>query len=138
MPVELRKRPPPKETATPPPTAKRGTGTSTVKKLAEKAKAAVLLKKNNNNDDSAATEAEPVPAAKVTKASANGSGTSGNAGGKISVGETINLDGFGGTVQTHDGTEVTLQGLLERSTAGVVIFTYPRASTPGCEYYPFL
>lgn len=131
MPVELRKRPPPKETATPAPTAKRGSG-STVKKLADKAKGAILPKNSKKNG------ADPAPAATTTAATAESetkatNGTSSGAS-KIAVGETVNLDGFGGTVQTHDGKDVTLKALVDESLAGVVIFTYPRASTPGCKF----
>jgi peroxiredoxin Q/BCP len=51
---------------------------------------------------------------------------------KVVVGETINLEGFGGEVETHDGLKTTLKKLVDESTAGVVLFTYPKASTPGC------
>jgi len=121
MPVELRKRPAPKEPATAPPPTKRGSGAgNTAKKLAEKAKAAVTSKPTK--DDSVQTAAEaPTTAAAEPK-------TNGTTG----VGEKITLDGFGGTLQTNDGQDVTLKELLDKSLAGVVIFTYPRASTPGC------
>ncbi|KIX04943.1 uncharacterized protein Z518_05814 [Rhinocladiella mackenziei CBS 650.93] len=124
--VELRKRPPPKETATPPPTAKRG---STAKKPADKAKETITSKGGKKNGTTPAkeplTSVAPIP--DVAVRSANG-----RVSGKITVGETLELDGFGGTVQTNDGTDVTLKELLEKSLAGVVIFTYPKASTPGC------
>ncbi|CAK7245071.1 MAG: thioredoxin peroxidase dot5 [Sporothrix thermara] len=48
------------------------------------------------------------------------------------VGSTIDLEGFGGSIQTNDGTTTTLKELVEASKAGVVLFTYPKASTPGC------
>ncbi|KAJ9650727.1 thioredoxin peroxidase dot5 [Neophaeococcomyces mojaviensis] len=49
------------------------------------------------------------------------------------VGKQIpDLSAFGGTVETHMGTKTTLAALLTDSPGGVVIFTYPRASTPGC------
>ncbi|PGH29155.1 peroxiredoxin Q/BCP [[Emmonsia] crescens] len=48
------------------------------------------------------------------------------------VGDTIDLDKFGTDITTHDGTPTTLKSLVEQSTSGVVLFTYPRASTPGC------
>lgn len=48
--------------------------------------------------------------------------------------ETIELEGFGGEVETHDGKKVTLAQLVKESKAGVVLFTYPKASTPGCKY----
>lgn len=130
MPVELRKRPPPKEPAAAPPAAKRGSG-STVKKLADKAKAVVTGSKKS-------TESEPAPEAAGAAETANPaeSNTNGSAkgSGKLSVGEKIELEGFGGTVQTHDGTDVTVKELVDKSGAGIVIFTYPKASTPGCEF----
>lgn len=142
MPVELRKRPPPKEPAAPPPAAKRTS--STAKKLADKAKAAVSskTKKNGTAADEApapapAVEAAAVPAVTVTETPAvngNSAPTSNGAVAKaIGVGQTLELDGFGGTVQTHDGADVTFKDLLDKSGAGIVIFTYPRASTPGCK-----
>ncbi len=51
---------------------------------------------------------------------------------KLLLGYTLTLDGFGGEVQTHDEKKVTLAQLVEESKAGVVLFTYPKASTPGC------
>jgi peroxiredoxin Q/BCP len=49
------------------------------------------------------------------------------------AGATIELDGFGGEIETHDGNKTTLKQLVEESKAGVVLFTYPKANTPGCE-----
>jgi thioredoxin-dependent peroxiredoxin len=49
------------------------------------------------------------------------------------VGDIISLDGFGGEVETNDGDKTTLKALVEKSKAGVVLFTYPKASTPGCK-----
>ncbi|KAL2863035.1 thioredoxin peroxidase DOT5 [Aspergillus lucknowensis] len=48
------------------------------------------------------------------------------------VGEDVNLDGFGGEIETNDGTKTTLKALVDESKSGVVLFTYPKASTPGC------
>ncbi|OAP61026.1 hypothetical protein AYL99_06030 [Fonsecaea erecta] len=159
MPVELRKRPPPKEPAAPPPAAKRGSGSSTVKKLAGKAKAAVTgsgsakaAKKTRGPAVTNPPEEAPAPTSSVIvpevvpatagvgeeskeePPTANGSAVQGKAttSGKLSVGDKIDLEGFGGTVQTHDGTSVTVKELIEKSGAGIVIFTYPKASTPGC------
>lgn len=53
--------------------------------------------------------------------------------GKPEVDDTIDLDGFGGTVTTQDGKSVTLKDLVDQSEAGVILFTYPKASTPGCK-----
>src|SRR6266513_237659 len=52
----------------------------------------------------------------------------------LHIGDTISLDTFGGEIQTHEGIPTTLKELVNRSKAGVVLFTYPKASTPGCEY----
>ena len=95
----------------------------------------------------AASDPEPAPAAKkqkpvarvvekVKKAAAavakpNGSASSG----KAAVGETINLEGFGSVIETNDGAKTTLKELVDESEAGVVLFTYPAASTPGCKFF---
>ena len=36
------------------------------------------------------------------------------------------------TLPTDQGSEVSLQGLLEESEKGAVVYFYPKASTPGC------
>jgi thioredoxin-dependent peroxiredoxin len=139
MPVELRKRPPPKETAAPPPAAKRGSS-SKVKQLADKAKKAVLGDDAKDENTAAAPEqpttdtSAPVIPETVPQGPTSASNGSAKSGGKLTVGDNLNLDGFGGTIQTHDGADVTVKDLLEKSGAGVVIFTYPKASTPGCKY----
>ncbi|KAH6696992.1 thioredoxin-like protein [Plectosphaerella plurivora] len=51
---------------------------------------------------------------------------------KPAVDDVITITGFGGEVETNDGDKTTLEALLEESKAGVVLFTYPKASTPGC------
>ncbi|KAL1965163.1 hypothetical protein VTN77DRAFT_6076 [Rasamsonia byssochlamydoides] len=48
------------------------------------------------------------------------------------VGDTLSLDGFGGEIETHEGATTSLKTLVDASKAGVVLFTYPKASTPGC------
>ncbi|EEU45188.1 uncharacterized protein NECHADRAFT_8856, partial [Fusarium vanettenii 77-13-4] len=48
------------------------------------------------------------------------------------VGDVVDLDGFGGEIETNDGEKTTLKALVDESKAGVVLFTYPKASTPGC------
>lgn len=50
------------------------------------------------------------------------------------VDDTLELDGFGGKIETNDGTKTTLKKLVDESQSGVVLFTYPKASTPGCEW----
>lgn len=115
--VELRKR------KTPPPApvkpAKKKAATKSEKPKVEKAKAAV---------------AEKVEAVKeAVTGKANGAKSAPAAGGAPKVGDAISLADFGGEVETHDGTKTTLAKLVEDSKAGVVLFTYPKASTPGCK-----
>ncbi|KXT07051.1 hypothetical protein AC578_7178 [Pseudocercospora eumusae] len=119
MPVELRKRkeaPPP-----PPPAKKRAPSKSKDKKDAPaKASKAAAAKAPEN-----AVVAEDAPAAAPSaKTEAKG--------GAPKVGDTISLQGFGGEIEDNEGKKVTLAKLVEESKAGVVLFTYPKASTPGC------
>ncbi|KAI0838631.1 AhpC-TSA-domain-containing protein [Hypoxylon sp. FL0890] len=107
MPVELRKRKAPAPAPEPP--AKKQSKAS---KVATKVKEAVKGK--------SAKSAKP--------AAANGSSKPA----KPVVGDTIALDGFGGEVETNDSKKTTLKALVDESKSGVVIFTYPKASTPGC------
>lgn len=64
---------------------------------------------------------------------ATGGKSAASSGGIPAVGSTIDLASFGGEVETHEGTKVSLKSLVEESKAGVVLFTYPKASTPGCK-----
>ncbi|KAH8785848.1 AhpC/TSA family protein [Diaporthe sp. PMI_573] len=110
MPVELRKR---KAPAPPPePPAKKP---SKVAKAASKVKEAVKGK----------PEAKP-------KANGAGAAKASAPAKKPEVGDTIDLASFGGEVTTNDGETTTLAQLVEKSGSGVVLFTYPKASTPGC------
>jgi len=47
------------------------------------------------------------------------------------VGDIVDLAEFGGEFETQDGKKVTMKELVDESKAGVVLFTYPKASTPG-------
>lgn len=107
--VELRKRPAPPP---PPPPAK--------KKAPAKPKA-----KKDEPKTVEAQEAEAAPQATEPVAASS-------KGGSPQVGETVTLEGFGGEVETNDGEKATLAKLVSASKAGVVLFTYPKASTPGC------
>ena len=121
MPVELRKRkapaPPPE-----PPAAKKQ---SKVAKVAAKVKEAV--KPRGRPPKAAPAEA---PAAPADAPATNGLPVTG----KPQVGDIISLEGFGGEVETNDGVKTSLKALVDESKAGVVLFTYPKASTPGCKY----
>jgi peroxiredoxin Q/BCP len=103
MPVELRKRKA-VEAAPAPPAKKK----SSVSKAVEKVKAVVTgsPQASKTNGASSAT--------------------------KVAVGDTIDLENFGGEVETHDGVKTSLKALVDDSKGGVVLFTYPAASTPGC------
>jgi peroxiredoxin Q/BCP len=102
--VELRKRPAPPPA--PPPAKKKATAKSKAKK----------------DEAPAKKEEAPAPKAKAMDSSS-----------PPKVGDTITLEGFGGEVETNDETKTTLAKLVEESKAGVVLFTYPKASTPGCK-----
>ena len=65
-----------------------------------------------------------------SSAKANGSSV---ASSKVAVGDIIDLDSFGGDIEANDGEKTNLMKLVEGSQTGVVLFTYPKASTPGCE-----
>ena len=114
MPVELRKRkaPPPP----PPPAKKKSSASATgdkVAKAAAKVKEAVVEK------------------VKEVKEASKANGTA--AAKRPEVGSVVDLDGFGGEIETNDGKKTTLKALVDESKAGVVLFTYPKASTPGCK-----
>lgn len=108
MAPELRKRKATAEPATAPPAKKKGA----IAKVVAKVKKAV------------APKAKPVKETGTTSATPA----------KIAVGETIDLEGFGGEIETNDGVKTNLKKLVEESASGVVLFTYPKASTPGCKY----
>lgn len=50
------------------------------------------------------------------------------------VDDLLDLENFGGEIETHEGTKTSLKKLVDDSTSGVVLFTYPKASTPGCTW----
>jgi peroxiredoxin Q/BCP len=106
MPPELRKRKTPaSEPASAPPAKKKGPVAKAVAKVKE-----VVIGS---------------PKAAKTNGAASAS--------KVTVGETITLEGFGGEIETNDGVKTTLKQLVDESNGGVVLFTYPKASTPGCK-----
>lgn len=107
MPPELRKRKAPASEPSAAPPAKKK---SAVAKVVEKVKKVVAPKKEKTNGTTATTST-----------------------GKLAVGDTITLEGFGGEVETNDGVKTSLKKLVEESKGGVVLFTYPKASTPGCK-----
>lgn len=73
----------------------------------------------------------PKPSAYKGKQAATANGASSS--NTVIVGNKIDLDGFGGEIETNDGEKTTLKKLVDESKGGVVLFTYPKASTPGCK-----
>ena len=108
--VELRKRKDPPQPAPPAPARKRSS--NPVKSA---------------GTDKAKDEAKP--------SASSGQASSSSTGGFPTVGSSINLDGFGGEIETNDGEKTTLKQLVDESSGGVVLFTYPKASTPGCKFF---
>ncbi|KAL6714971.1 thioredoxin peroxidase dot5 [Lecanora helva] len=72
--------------------------------------------------------AKSTSAGKKDAASANGPASTP----KVESGSSIDLSDFGGEIQTQEGVDITLKSLVDESKNGVVLFTYPKASTPGC------
>ncbi|KAL4993461.1 thioredoxin-like protein [Aspergillus recurvatus] len=68
----------------------------------------------------------------VTASNATGDTIPSSAESVPKVGDVVDLNGFGGDFEKNDGTKTTLKTLVDESEAGVVLFTYPKASTPGC------
>jgi thioredoxin-dependent peroxiredoxin len=95
------------------------------RKAAEPAPAPPAKKKNP-----VAKAAAKVKEALTGSPAAKANGTTSS---KVAVGQNITLEGFGGEVETHDGQKTSLKKLVDESKAGVVLFTYPKASTPGCK-----
>ncbi|PNH34182.1 hypothetical protein BJF96_g2631 [Verticillium dahliae] len=110
MPVELRKRKAPEPAPAP----------AAAKKKAPAAKKAAKPAPKAEEADAPEEKPKEVPAAAAAKPA------------KVAEGEVITLDGFGGEIETNDGKKTTLKALVDESKAGVVLFTYPKASTPGC------
>lgn len=77
--------------------------------------------KPKQEDDASDIETEKTPAPKVPE-----------------VDDTIDVETFGGEFETNEGEKTTLKKLLEESKSGVVFFTYPKASTPGCKLLHYI
>lgn len=126
MPVELRKRKAHQQPTEPAPAAKRK---STVAKAAEKVKKVIKGDKKG-----ASTKVEPKKT--ETKKAAEPKKAAPKKDGKVAPGDIIDLEHFGGEIETNDGEKTSLKELVDESDAGVVLFTYPKASTPGCTFLP--
>lgn len=118
MPPTLRKRKAPEPAPAPPAPKKAAAAAS--KKVAAPKKATAQKKEPAPEKDASAAAASPPAPAKGDK--------------QVAVGDVIDLDEFGGEVETNDGEKTTLKKLVDQSKSGVVLFTYPKASTPGCKF----
>ncbi|CAE7193493.1 hypothetical protein CFE70_007206 [Pyrenophora teres f. teres 0-1] len=119
MPVELRKR----KEAPPAPVRPAKKKAPAKAKKAEDEKTVV-----EKVQETVAEKVEAVKEAVVGKSN----GASAAKAGAPKVGDTIDIASFGGEIETNDGEKTTLAKLVEESKGGVVLFTYPKASTPGC------
>jgi thioredoxin-dependent peroxiredoxin len=124
--VELRKR---KAAAPAPPVPAKKKATTSSKKAAKDKLADPVPEKVE--DSVAESKVEESKAVGKDAKAPNGKASASAA---PAVGDAIDFEGFGGVVETHDGSKVTLKELVEKSEAGVVLFTYPKANTPGCKF----
>ena len=118
--VELRKRPAPPPAA--PPAKKKAAPKSKAKKEDASTAEPVAEEQPAAAENAAAEDAAKEPAAE-TKAKTTSSSPP-------NQGDRISLEDFGGEIETNDGDKVTLVQLVQNSKKGVVLFTYPKASTP--------
>lgn len=120
MPVELRKRKAP-EGAAPAPAEpkKKSKAAAAAEKAVEKVKEVVAPKEK-------------------AAAKSNGAASKAAKGGPPDAGTVIDVSDFGGEIETNEGETTSLKKLLDESESGVVLFTYPKASTGGCMILPFL
>ena len=88
----------------------------------------VKLKKDRRKSSSAASPATAQPAAPAL-ASASASTEK-----ELAVGDIVDSDNEISSIEvtTDGGESATLKALQAQSKGGIVIFTYPKASTPGC------
>lgn len=114
--VELRKRKTPPPAPAPAPKKERKT------------------KATKANGKTEAVAEPPAPEPSAVPAPEPSTSETKSAGGAPTPGDKIDLEGFGGEVETNDGRKVTLKMLVDESKEGVVLFTYPKASTPGCRF----
>ena len=123
--VELRKRPAPPPAA--PPAKKKAAPKSKSKKEDAKAEEPVAEEQPAAATDNAAAETAAKEAVAETSAK-----TSSGPALPPKQGDKVGLESFGGEIETNDGQKTTLAQLVKSSKKGVVLFTYPKASTPGC------
>jgi peroxiredoxin Q/BCP len=119
--VELRKRHAPPPAA--PPAKKKAAPKSRAKKDEPKAEEPVAEEPTATDEPAVAEEPAKEDAAADKKAEKKSSGPP-------KQGDKIDLESFSGEIENNDGEKVTLAQLVQSSKKGVVLFTYPKASTP--------
>ncbi|KAM5449628.1 thioredoxin peroxidase dot5 [Microsporum audouinii] len=123
MAPELRKRKAPAPAPVAEPKAKRGT------KAGAKAEPKKEPKKAPKEEKKAA---EPEPEAKVEAEKVEEVEDNKPASLVPEEGDVLDLSLFEDEIELNDGTKTSFKALLEESKDGVAVFTYPKASTPGC------
>ncbi|PFH60797.1 hypothetical protein XA68_10311 [Ophiocordyceps unilateralis] len=108
MPVELRKRKAPQPPPAPAPAPKKSA----------KAKKASPAKEERQEEE------EPKDASQPREQKQKST--------SVAVGDVIDLQDFGGEIEDQNGCKTTLKKLVDDCKTAVVLFTYPKASTPGC------
>lgn len=126
MPVELLKRKAHQQPTEAAPAAKKKSAAS---KVTDGLKKVVKGAKKDSSPKSEPKKAETKKAAEPKKAAAK------TGSGKVAPGDVIDFEQFcdSTNLETNDGEKTSLKELVEESGAGVVLFTYPKASTPGCK-----
>jgi peroxiredoxin Q/BCP len=117
--VELRKRPAPAPAAEP---AKKKAAPKSKAKKDDAKTAEVVPEEQPSTTDNADASKEVITKTKPKVSSGPAS--------PPKKGDQIDLETFGGEIETNSEQTVTLASLVENSKKGVVLFTYPKASTP--------
>ena len=88
------------------------------------------LKKNRGKPSSAIPSASAQQTASTPTLASAPSSTK-----ELAAGDVVDFNSDIGSIEvtTGEGESVTLKTLHEQSDGGIIIFTYPKASTPGCE-----
>jgi peroxiredoxin Q/BCP len=137
MPVELRKRKAPVAAPAPPPPTKKTAAAAAKNNAAATTTTTTAAgrKGTRSRGGAAAAAAATNGDKKENGAAAAAAAAPTEAKKKVAAGDVISLDDFGGEIETNDGKKTTLKQLVDESKSGVVLFTYPKASTPGCESF---
>ncbi|KAK2861294.1 hypothetical protein FQN49_004348 [Arthroderma sp. PD_2] len=125
MAPELRKRKAPAPAPVSEPKAKRGAKASAKAEPKKAAKKEVKAPKKEEKK-AAAVEADVEAEAEEAKVEDK------SASHVPEEGDMLDISLFEDEIELNDGTKTSFKTLLEESKAGIAVFTYPKASTPGC------